>query len=575
MARQSWFGRALVNRRALAVLLFLGIQCIIQTAPASAFRFTAPIDMGYSPSYLAPISEGAPVYTAGDQLWVRSHYNSTVIASIGPGYLSNSTNFSQTLNPEQPTLVHTFGTSDRPGFWTLWVEYGTVAPVSFFVSPDPAKLVNLTMTGHSFRSGALLMNLTAPKDSPFYDAEACSLGAQDTGVVVVGVPATMGGGTLSIQRNGTTLSLAGRGLGNDSILVSAELYHQYSFVSPNQGTYLQLFSRTIRVGASDVATITQGSPASTVDLRYDGPLRVGRYQLRVFFQDASGSSETSTTVLLSGQNGPSFSTRSLGWTWLGDCRAARVATSNFQLAAPLGAGPTTWPRTVYLTYRLFGVEGFASTRLGVNISEVRFAGMPWNVTLPGYSIRATGSGGVEEMSVENDTVFLVVGPNAFVNYSVSLANQTFFRGSAGPLLPFQRVIVPLNVSRLRVTFFDRGMPVDGGDVRVSNPGGLLVTLGTDKQGRATFYLPTGRYNVTATDVNGSSTDEVSLVGGQGSSITLGGTTGQSGAPFELYALSSTAVAGVALNLLVFTRNRARNGGKRKRKVVQAPGQPSQ
>ena len=501
--------------------------------------------MGYGPSELFPVGGGTPVYTAGDQLWVRSHYNATVLVSVSPP--PGNSSIVKRVDPGTPVRILTFNGPDPQSLWLLEGLHGGPPPIVFAVNDEEMSPADLTVTGYALSGGALQLNLSVSPVLQFYDGSACVLGGANTSVASLPVPSQIGSGSIDLTYGGGTLQAAGSGLGVENFTFSADLLYSYSFLAPNSST--TFVSRDVRVADSDAVAVTGNGPSVTLNLRSDGPLRAGRYQLRGFFEGAKGLAVASTDVLITGSG---------AWVWLGGCENTPVYSNTFQLTDPLAGPAVGWPRDVWLTYKVGGEAGFAGIPVGVNISSVSFLGEPWGVPLSSLNMTAERSAGVLAVDSSNGTIYLALsGHPAAVRYSVGLGNRTFFTGTVGPLAPFTSTIVPLNVSRLTVTYFVGGSPFAGGRVEVDEGGVNLTQALTGKDGGAVFYLPPGTYSVSASGGGASATQTVSLGEGEGLGVTLGETPGLGTTQLLIPVLGAAAVVGALANVALFTRRRKR------------------
>lgn len=514
---------------------------------ASAAGGALPLDMGYSPTLLFPSSWGTPVYAAGDQLWIRSHYNATVqVRAVAVSIQSNgssATAFARYAEPGTPVRVLTFNATDPQGFWTIEVVNAS-APGLLFVLNSAARSANLSLSGYGLGRGTLDMNLTLNPQLQIYGARACVLGEDDGSTARVAVPSGIGAGYLNVSRNGGALTVEPVGTNGENFSLSVELYRSFSFLVPNSSSVV--VSRATRVAATGSELVPAGRSLA-LQVQSDVPLGPGTYQVRAFFEGPAGVFLSSTEVLLTGGS---------SWLWTGACRTYPVFSGQFALSAPLGAGPSSWPRSVWLAYYNFGEEGVAGVTLGVNISAVNFVGAPWGVKLSNYSISADPKSGALEVASVNGTVYAVVsGESALIGYRVGLAGRTLFSGTAGPLLPFTSTDVNLSVSKLVVKYLVGGAGYEGGTVRVSDKTGVLASASTDSSGQAIFYIPTGSYNVTATGGNGTASGRVDAVAGQSEELVLGETGGSGLEPLLIASLAVAGVVGAVANVSLWARGR--------------------
>ncbi len=539
-----------MNPRAASVLLIVLLVDAAAGAPGPAARAQAAVapsfDLGYGPSTLFPTSQGTPVFSAGDQLWVRLHYNSSLDLTASPSFLSNTTYFLGPVEPETPTRLLFINVTIPQGLWLLQVANSSLPPVLFMVSDAASAPSNLTLAEARLNGGVLDMNFTTSPSPQLQDAQACTLGSQDSSAAVVPVPALVGGGTVSLVMNGNRIEATASGPGTGNFTLQVDLYYSYAFLAPNS-TSIVLF-RSARAATTGSVLITRSNPSASLLLQTDGRLKSGRYELRLFFGGPLGISLATSEVLVPGTN---------SWVWLGICQNTQVFSNDFSIAVPLGADPSTWPRTLWLTYTSFGQQGFANLSLGVNLAALTFVGTPWEVPLSSYDIRAVTSTGTEQIDVQNGTMFMILSsPKASANYTVGLGGQTIFGGAVGPVEPFTSTIIPFNVSELAVTYFVGGLAHEGGTVSVSNSAGELISAETNRNGQAFFYLPAGVYNVTAAGGNSTAGMSVTLPFGQKFALDLGLqlSTGTGNVTLG-WALGAIAAAGVVINTIVFLRGR--------------------
>ena len=538
-----------MDRRAASVLLVVllmgALACAVASPAKAQSNVTVPFDLGYGPSTLFPASQGTPVFSTGDQLWVTSHYNTTLLIMVSY-ILSNSTYFLGPVRPGTPTKLLLFDATYPQGMWSLRALNSSLSPVLFLVSDAAGAPANLALAQARLRGGDLEMNFTTSFGLQFQGAQACTIGSQNSSAAVVPVPAQSGGGTVTLSMDGNEIDATEGGPGTGNFTLQVDLYYSYAFLAPNS-TSILLF-RSARVATTGAVLITNSNPSASMLLQSDGRLKTGRYELRIFFDGAQGLSLATTEVLVTDSN---------SWVWLGACTNTPVYSNSFSITTPLGAGPVSWPRTLWLTYTVFGEQGFANISLGVDIAALTFLGSPWGVPLSSYDVGVVTSTGTKEIDVQNGTMFMILSsPQASANYTLGLGGQTFFRGTAGPIEPFTSTTLPFNVSELAVTYFSGGSPYRGGNVSVSDSEGELVSAETNSHGQAFFYLPPGGYNVAAAGGNGSASMSVTLSLGQKFTLELGLQTSTGTSNIALvWVLAATAATGAVVNAIVFLRGR--------------------
>ncbi|MGD0638697.1 MAG: hypothetical protein ABSA72_11735, partial [Nitrososphaerales archaeon] len=76
-----------------------------------------PLSMGFGPGVMSPISEGIPVYTAGDQMWLMSDSHDQLLVTLHAP--DGSPLISVQVTSSGPSLLSTFSAYDPAGTWSL------------------------------------------------------------------------------------------------------------------------------------------------------------------------------------------------------------------------------------------------------------------------------------------------------------------------------------------------------------------------------------------------------------------------------------------------------------------------
>jgi hypothetical protein len=524
---------------------------------AQAIAVVAPkFDIGYGPAMLFPASGGTPVFSAGDDLWVRSDFNQSVTAQVAP-VGPNGTVYQKLLPPGLPADFLTFNSTSPQGYWVLGIVNSSVftSYVVLLLSDAAQVPSGLRLASGRLVGNSLAMNFTTSPPLALYDGQACVFGNSDSSGVSLNVPSQAGSGSLTITKNGDTLSLAGQGLARSNFSLSLELYYTYSFLAPNSTTIL--LTRTVEIATAPGALVSGGNPLPSLTLRDDAPLKPGRYQLRAFFEGTGGVSLVTSELIISG---------GLGWVWLGACQSFPVYSNDFGVVVPLGSDLQAWPRSMWLTYTDYGEQGCAEVQLNLQLAAVEFDGVPWGTPLSTYRIDVTPDGYVSQAETDNGVAYMILdlpqgssgagGPAylAYVHYTAGLGSRDFFSGTVGPIAPFTYTTVGLNVSRVIATYLAGGAPFEGGTVTLSDANGTISTSATNKAGQAAFYAPPGTYELAATGGNSSANQSVTLLPGQSLSVTLGSSGGSLDVLVE-GALVAAAIVGVIANVFVFVKRR--------------------
>jgi hypothetical protein len=537
-----------VKAEPLLLLLLLLLAGAPSVAPrAGGASSLLPLDLGYAPSLIFPVAGGTPVYSAGDQLWARSHFNSTIEVELSP-LLTTPTpapTYAKSVVPGAPERILTFNSTDPQGLWVLRTVNLPYQELLFVVSDAASVPANLTLSTYRLAGASLELNFTASPSLRLYDASACVLGGADDSAADLVLPTGIGQGHVDLSRSGDALEVEALGPGSVDYTISAELYRSFSFLVPNSTS--TLVSRMARVAVTGSEPLSGGKSVS-LTLQHDLPLVPGTYEVRAFFHGTAGVFLAATDVLISGDR---------AWTWLGGCAVYPVYSDRFSLSVPIGADPASWPRGIWLSYHTFGAEGVAHAPLSLQLAAVDFLGAPWGAKLVNYRIAVNYTSGVQGSSVANGTIYAVLGAQqARVGYRAGLGGHLFFAGAAD-MTPFARTTVLLNVSRLIVQYLVRGSGYGGGTVHVSDSTGLLARGTTDSSGRATFYLPSGEYNLTASGGNSSASGVVSVLSGKSEEVVLGGTGAGGFDSATVAGLAVAAAVGLAANVAVWARGRRR------------------
>ena len=535
--------------RALLAVFLIALGAVpLLPLRSEAAAGAVPIDLGYGPGTLFPVQGGTPVFTAGDQVWAMSHFNMTVQVSISPLLVfpgSNSTTYKRTLEPGVPDRLLTLNSTTFQGLWTLGVVNSSYTQAVFLVSDAVAAPANLTLSGYRLARGQLLMNFTPSPDVQMYGASACIVGGGDSSVAQMPVPPGVGGGYVNLTLGGESIrAVPSAGRANYSL--SVDLFHSVSFLLP--GSLSTLVSRTVQTAATDSGLVYDGNPVD-LSLQHDGRLWPGVYQVRAFFEGPGGVYLSSSEAIITGSG---------GWVWLGACSTQAVYSNDFTVSSPLGTDPGSWPRSAWLTYEVSGVQGVAYLPLKVNLSAVEFTGAPWGVRLTTFHIQVNSTSGILAYGASNGTIFAVLGSQSGeVGYEAGIGSHPYFSGLSGPLTPFEVRQVTFNVSKLVVQYLVSGSGFAGGKVTVSDTMGDSEDATTGSSGEATFYLPPGTYNVTATGGNSSATGTATLTAGQSQRLVFGGGNGSTQQNTILIALGFAAVLGAMANAALWIRKRER------------------
>jgi hypothetical protein len=537
----------------LLALLALAALLPVVGRPAAAQTDVAPIavpslSMGFGPGLLTPTSQGVPVYTAGDQLWVSSDSSASLgITLTDPGGVTIA---STALLPMDPAIVHSFSGSEPTGVWSLTVGPGSsenqsqpVEPqtVQFLVVqafPDPA-----TLSGYSLSAaGGLAMNFTLPTTVQ-YDIDACAVGTPQPTTASVPIPSALGSGQILLGEEGASLSIATKGLVSAPFEFWVELDQNYSYLQGLSPT--SVVSRSIEVASTSATALVpdQGSTtAFNASLSEDAQLRAGRLELRAFFDSSVGISVEQTWVLSLGDG---------SWMPLQGCSAyGAVSSRSFSLSASLTGPVSGWPAAVYTTYDVYGVEMFSASDVGLEPAVLSVDASPWGTSLTDSLLNFSSPGGAElASSPGNGTLYLVSGQYP-VDVVVSTGTQPGFTVTIAQ--PFTETEVQVNSSKLSVaTYLGTGGRAAGASIAVLDAGGQPVaTAASGGQSPAVFYLPPGNYTVRASLGNSTQVEVDVSQPGVSSAIAFHFATGSG---TDVVYLLETAAVGLVASIVVWVK----------------------
>lgn len=539
-------GRAALLLVLLAVLFFVG------PGPTRALVAPQQLDIskvmvGLSPSTLAPMSQGVPVYTVGDELWMTSNLGSSLRASLSPNSFPPNSS-STTLDPGAVALLHTFREADIGGNWSLRLSSPNASqtvPVQFVKQNQNLLPV---LTSHAFSNkGDLLLNYTMNAGSA-YDIQACVLGADVPAVVQIPIPSAMGSGQLLLRRANVNATVTLLGQLSSTSTFWFELHHLYSYTVPNSSG---LIARDVKVATSATLLLSQtGNAAHNASITEDAPIRRGRFSLRAFFRGSSGYSIYETSVLIAD---------SASWVWLQGCTSRLdVASSTFSIDLSLGASTADWPHNLYTMYRLSGVEGLSLEPVTVAPAVINVLAVPWRERMAAARIVLAPNRDIEELKIVNGTIYLTA--NHFplsLNVSIALGNAVFETQTLQVMQPYSIQELDVRAGRLDLVTRLNGSPALGALVVVFDQKNDTLAMAADAGGSASFLVPAGSYRLTATLSN--QTREAQFTIQDGEEVPLSIEFGNAQSQTLSYALAIAAVIGAGMSIWVWARLLMRGG----------------
>lgn len=511
------------------------------SAAANSSTSTVPLSLGFSESSLSPVSGGTPVYTVGETIWAESGYNYSValsLASAGApsGVSSGAVVAELNLEPQLVTPIHTFAAADADGVWNITLESTqgpVVVPVRFVNLADHRPIL-LGPLQYSLDGGNLSISAQANLQD-FYDQEVCAAGSA-SGAPVIALPRDMGElGSIALTP-GNPFGLSTLGV-LEPVSFWFELYQTYAL---NEGGTNNLVADNLKAAQSQPLDIISDGPTTTV-LSWNTPLRAGRYDLRAYFQNSTNLEVFQSSVLILSDS---------SWVSLSNtCLPHLVQSSGISYSKSLTTGQGDWPRTLYYMYRTFGVEAVVAYPVRANVSSVNLEASPWNASLQDAKVSVTSSAGVLQTSQEGSSLFVLAsGYPAQLNYSLDIGGAVDISQGALTLDgSFTTQTLEVRLAELTVHVLSDQNSTVTLDAKGSH--GVNVTSGpVGSNHTMALFLPTGSYNVTASQAGESQSAQIGLTDGVAAAVTL-----NLNAFMGLETiLAVTAAIAVIANILVWT-----------------------
>ena len=535
------------GKRSLLLVLLLVSACLPVSAAVHA-QAVPKLGMGYDAASVVPVSQGVPVYTIGDQLWVESYYNQSInVELIAPG--TSNVTASEVLNPYSQTLMLTFAPADRTGEWnvvavpsvkTFVAQSITLNPLPVIPSPEVS---NYGITPNGNLTLSFSMDLGSA-----YLGEGCVTGSAAPSLGVIPFPSSVGSGTLDVNLTTGVADLqslpAGSGSSTSYFDFWIELYYPYAYASPSDQA--QLTTSDVLVAQTAPVTFpASGVANASAALTLSAPLRQGRFELRAFFRDAAGLHLYSDTLLLDGGR----------WVWFSDCADKVGLVSSFSFTQSLSAPVEHWASGLYYAAFLDGVEAVGFTPISLNLTRVALQVAPYGGDLPSSVVASATGAGISNYTYYDGSLYLAldrvpsqvdvfvgyqgVQPDLFVIPIATGRNSTSFE------VPF---------GQLSVTATSNGAGFSNAEVLVNatrGSGPNVATEATSGAGTSFFVLLGGNYSVTLRSGGFTETETVRVV--PGNDTTLGFVVPYSPNLTLPYLLLGLAALGVLVNILVWRR----------------------
>jgi len=519
-------------------------------ASSSSTRATAssiPLSLGFSPSSMTPVSQGVPVYTVGETIWVLSGYNYSVPISLTSAKSSASLSTDilavRMVGPGVITPLFTFGSAAADGLWNVTVTTlsgAVVVPVRFVNLADHH--VSLGSLGYSLNGGNLSISSQANLGDS-YDQQVCAAGLSAGAGLGINFPQEMQpSGNVTLIPGSSSVAVKAMGNVTKPFSFWFELYHPYSLDVTSANSLV--VSNLLAASSQPVAFASSGGANAT--LTWSTPMREGRYELRAYFQNSTDLELVQSNVLvLSGTSWVSLSNA---------CQPETVSSQNVSYSASLARGPETWPKTLYLMYRSFGVESVASYPVDADIASVSFLASPWNRTVPDVKVNVSPAPNLIQTSQQGSILYILASSFPVpVDYSLDISGgHDLAQGSLTVNNAYSTQTQRLSLAKLTVNVVsDQSAPTN---LELTGPQGLNIAGGLVGSNQTmSFLLPSGSYSVTATQAGNVQSAQTTLTDTVASVVTLNFNTLMS---FEIILIVTAALAAVANVLIWVLRGRS-------------------
>jgi len=524
------------HRTAFLLCALLTLVALAPRVPVgSAVQSTLDIGLGFGPSSVQPISQGVPIFTQGDNVWVGTYYNATIDVELLRPDGSPATG-EVLVEPGQLFQLYHFDQNASSGPWMLSVatSTGIQSVTVFVVSPDAS--LSPVYQGARLQGSILNQTFQLP-GTDAYNIQVCTAGQTYGHSYGFGLLGGLNGTvTVSLTPNSTQFTATGI---RSPISTWVELFAQYSYLLQGDTS-----SQNLLVASSPVVTISPPGVIQPVALNQDMPLRQGRYDVRTYVRTTAGPLALHDTEFLRTSDG--------SWVSLAGCSAmANVYRGEFSLTTNLDSANTTWPRQLFTMYTMTGQESYVVSAIPGSEAAVHFRSFPDEGTLTGVAITPSAPGLLpSDWDSANSSVYLLTsGLSGSVSFNLSFGgviNETF--NVAIGATYFSKSI-SVDAGSLSVSATQGGVAFRNATITVAAPDSPPVAIKQSTSGSISLLLPPDNYTVSATYSGTTVTKSVTLTPGHVSTLTL--ELGKTAVPTTLYLLAGVGVAGVIANVLVW------------------------
>jgi len=524
------------SEAALLVCLVLVLVAILPSAPTSgaASGPLPDIGLGFGPSNVQPISQGFPIYTQGDNVWVESYYNFTIdLALIHPD--GSSATGVVVVEPGQLFMMYTFLGNDSSGVWQMSVT--TPAGISEFplVLGTPDSSLVPRFGGVHLEGNKLNQTFDLPPTDA-YNIQMCTVGQSTGHGFGFGLAGGLNG-TVVLSLSGNSTQFAVSGIASP-LSAWLELYSQYTYSLSGGGTV----SQNLQVANTPVLSVSPPGISQLVTLSEQMPLRQGRFDLRVFDRTTSGLSLHDAQFLRT-SNGT--------WLSLNSCTSlVNLNSHEVFLTTNLDSANTSWPRHLFTMYSLNGEESYSETAVPGAEAAIHLKDFPEGRPLSGVTITPSAQGLLSsDWDASNSSVYFDGGIPSTVTLGLSFSEVALENLNVTIPGPYSSKTLSVVAGTLVASAILQGKTLTNATISVGTPGSPPVVIKQSTPGTSLLLLPPGIYNVSATYSGVSSNEPVSVTEGHISTVTVD--LDQPAFPTTLYLLAAVGAAGVAANIFIW------------------------
>lgn len=516
----------------LLLLAMLALSLLSGTATSQSSSSPA-IGLGFGPSSISPVSQGAPIFTQGDRLWLESYYNSTTNVTLFNPQGVDLTG-AVSIGPGEILMLYVFQTLDPPGSWILSISTASEAFIVHVTVASPEPTLTPVFGGAQL-SGNLLNQTYSLPATDAYDIQVCTEG-EDFGRSFDFTFNGGSNGTAGVSLVGNNALFAVTGVTSASLSIWLELYSRYSYDTGGGNT----ISQNLLVATTPVLTFSPLGANQTVPLDPQMPLREGRFDLRIFDRTSEGLSLHDAEFLRTADG---------DWKSLGDCTSQASAYSpQVFLATNLDSANSTWPRKLLTMYTMTGVESYTEIAVPGDEAAIHFEEFPVGVPLTGVEMTPSAPGLLpSDWDASNGSVYLLTG-RLHGSVSVNLSFSGIATDATNVSIPgtFSSKSISVEAGTIVVSATQQGKPLPNATIAVGVPGSKSVEIKTGRGGSTSLFLPQGTYVVSATYGGATSSRTVAVASGRSYGVSIDLTPQE--VPITLYLLAALGVGGIIANV---------------------------